>query len=150
MSEAETRRVIEMLFFAYREFTSEPDEILEEYGFGRAHHRVLYFVGRTPGITVSDLLATLKITKQSLSRVLRQLLDEGFVEQYAGKRDRRQRLLYLTSKGERLEQALYEAQRRQIWSARSENGKADFEAFKKVLFQMIHEDDRHQLEEKND
>src|SRR3546814_6932564 len=97
---------MELLFFAYRDFTGEPDKILVDYGFGRAHHRVIYFVGRNPGITVSELLAILRITKQSLSRVLGQLVREGFITQRPGLRDRRQRLLALTDKGRELENKL--------------------------------------------
>ncbi|MCW8836123.1 MAG: MarR family transcriptional regulator, partial [Rhodospirillales bacterium] len=93
-TDEELRQAIELLFFAYRDFTGEPDEMLARYGFGRAHHRVIYFVGRHPGITVSDLLVILKITKQSLARVLRQLVKDGFIRQETGPRDRRQRLLH--------------------------------------------------------
>lgn len=93
------RQGIELLYFAYRDFTAGPDEILAGYGFGRAHHRVIYFVGRHPGMTVSGLLGILRITKQSLSRVLGQLIEEEFIRQRAGERDRRQRLLNLTDKG---------------------------------------------------
>src|SRR5208337_3729251 len=96
LREEELRQGIELLYFAYRDFTAEPDAMLAEYGFGRAHHRVIYFVGRNPAITVSDLLSTLRITKQSLSRVLSQLIKEGFILQRPGPRDRRQRLLELT------------------------------------------------------
>jgi len=92
----------EALFFAYRDFISEPDLILNEIGFGRAHHRVLHFIYRYPGMRVADLLDILKITKQSLARVLRELIDEGYVNQKAGKSDKRERLLYLTEAGEAL------------------------------------------------
>jgi len=91
--------LIELLFFAYRDFVSEPDRILERYGFGRAHHRVLHFVNRKPGLTIAALLEILQITKQSLSRVLKDLIENGFVEQRPGLEDRRQRLLFLTAKG---------------------------------------------------
>ena len=111
LREAELRQAIEMLFFAYRDFTAEPDQILAQYGFGRAHHRVIYFVGRHPGITVSELLAILAITKQSLSRVLGQLVGEGFIEQRPGARDRRQRLLELTDQGRALARRLTGNQR---------------------------------------
>jgi DNA-binding MarR family transcriptional regulator len=94
--------LIELLFFAYRDFTSDPDQILEEYGFGRAHHRVLHFVNRMPGLTVAELLDVLKITKQSLARVLKQLIDTGYIVQVQGPRDRRQRELYPTAKGRAL------------------------------------------------
>ena len=92
-SEAELRDAMELLFFSYRDFIGEPDAILSDYDFGRAHHRVIHFVGRNPDITVSDLLGVLKITKQSLSRVLSQLIREDFIKQVPGLTDRRQRLL---------------------------------------------------------
>src|SRR5262249_42324317 len=94
--------LIELLFFAYRDFVSDPDEVLARFGFGRAHHRVLHLVNRHPGMKVADLLDILKITKQSLARVLKQLMDEGYVVQREGESDRRQRLLYATAKGEAL------------------------------------------------
>ena len=99
LRESEIRAGIELLFFAYRDFTADPDDILKTYGFGRAHHRVIHFVGRTPGMTVAELLKILRITKQSLSRVLKQLVEEDFIDQQTGTQDRRQRLLYLTDKG---------------------------------------------------
>ena len=102
LREEELRQGIELLFFAYRDFTAEPDALLAEYGFGRAHHRVIYFVGRNPLMTVSDLLDILRITKQSLGRVLKELVDQGFIESRAGSVDRRQRLLYPSAKGRKL------------------------------------------------
>src|SRR5437764_15476178 len=94
--------VIELLFFAYRDFVGDPDEVLAKFGFGRAHHRVLHFVNRHPGIKVADLLELLRITKQSLGRVLRELVQQGYVVQKAGENDRRQRLLHVTPKREPL------------------------------------------------
>ena len=94
--------LIELLFFAYRDFVGEADHILEAIGYGRAHHRVVYFVMRNPGLRVSDLLDILQITKQSLGRVLKQLVDDGYIEQRPGSVDRRERLLHATEKGERL------------------------------------------------
>src|SRR4249919_664536 len=94
--------VIELLFFAYRDFVGDPDDVLAKFGFGRAHHRVLHFVNRNPGMKVAALLDILRITKQSLGRVLKQLIDQGYVEQKEGERDRRQRLLYVTPKGAEL------------------------------------------------
>ena len=94
--------IIELLFFAYRDFVGDADHELEAFGFGRAHHRVLHFVHRYPGLKVADLLDVLRITKQSLGRVLKQLLDEGYIVQKTGNNDRRQRLLYATPKGEAL------------------------------------------------
>jgi DNA-binding MarR family transcriptional regulator len=107
-------QLIELLFFAYRDFTSDPDAILDRIEFGRAHHRVVHFVNREPGLTVADLLDTLKITKQSLARVLKQLVDSGHIDQVAGPQDRRQRKLYTTEKGRRLALALAEPQSRRI------------------------------------
>ncbi len=94
--------IIELLFFAYRDFVGDPDEVLSRLAFGRAHHRVLHFVNRNPGMKVADLLDILNITKQSLGRVLKQLVDQGYVVQKEGAQDRRQRLLYVTAKGEAL------------------------------------------------
>ena len=94
--------IIELLFFAYRDFVGDADHVLEAFGFGRAHHRVIHFVHRYPGLKVADLLDVLRITKQSLGRVLKQLLDEGYIVQKAGDNDRRQRLLFATAKGEAL------------------------------------------------
>lgn len=105
-TEAALRRAVELLFFSYRDFTADPDAILGAYGFGRAHHRAIYFVGRSPGVTVSDLLGTLKITKQSLARVLNQLVKDGFVVQRTDAADARRRRLYLTNKGSDLEAKL--------------------------------------------
>src|ERR1700752_2138432 len=109
--EDEVRQGIELLFFAYRDFTAEPDAILARYGFGRAHHRVIHFVGRHPPITVSELLGNLRITKQSLSRVLGHLVRQEFVLQRPGPHDRRQRLLELAAEGEELERSLSQTQR---------------------------------------
>jgi DNA-binding MarR family transcriptional regulator len=142
LREEELRQGIELLFFAYRDFTAEPDAILGEYGFGRAHHRVIYFVGRHPGITVSDLLDILRITKQSLSRVLGQLVTEKFIVQRPGLRDRRQRLLELTEKGVELERLLTERQRSRIARAYREAGAEAVEGFRKVMLGLVDEADR--------
>lgn len=106
--------MIELLFFAYRDFVSDPDAALADLGFGRAHHRILHFVTRNPGIRVADLLDILKITKQSLGRVLKQLIDSGFLEQLPGPIDRRQRLLYATASGKDLAQSLINLQTERI------------------------------------
>ncbi|MFN0191647.1 MAG: MarR family winged helix-turn-helix transcriptional regulator, partial [Aestuariivirga sp.] len=106
VEETDTIALIELLFFAYRDFISDPDALLEEYKFGRAHHRVLHFIGRDPGMTVAQLLEILRITKQSLGRVLKELIDKGFVFQKEGEEDRRQRLLYLTDAGKDLHRRL--------------------------------------------
>ena len=101
-SDAELLAYAELLFFAYRDFTRDPDAILKDFGFGRAHHRVLHFVTRHSGLRVADLLDVLKITKQSLGRVLKQLIDKGYIVQRAGSADRRERLLYPTASGRAL------------------------------------------------
>lgn len=109
--------MIELLFFAYRDFISDPDAILARSDFGRAHHRVLHFVNRNPGLTVADLLDILKITKQSLARVLKELIDSGFIEQRTGREDRRQRLLYTTESGVALAASLCQPQEARIKAA---------------------------------
>lgn len=137
LREEDLRQGMELLYFAYRDFTAEPDAILGKYGFGRAHHRVIYFVGRNPQITVSELLSILRITKQSLSRVLGQLVRDGFVVQRKGESDRRQRLLELTPKGVELERRLSESQRKRIADAYREAGAEAVEGFRRVLSGMI-------------
>ena len=137
------RQGIELLFFAYRDFTAEPDAILARYGFGRAHHRVIHFVGRHPQITVGELLAILRITKQSLSRVLGQLVRQEFILQQPGAHDRRQRLLELTPKGRDLERKLSEPQRARIGSAYRQAGPRAVEGFREIMLRIIAaEDDR--------
>src|SRR5215813_13071643 len=139
----ELRQGIELLFYAYRDFTAEPDAMLASYGFGRAHHRVIYFVGRHPEMTVSELLGILKITKQSLSRVLSQLVRQGFITQHTGQRDRRQRLLQLTEKGIELERQLSENQRVRVAKAYREAGAQAVEGFRNVMLGiMSNESDR--------
>jgi len=136
-----------MLFFAYRDFTAEPDAMLARYKFGRAHHRVIYFVGRYPGLSVSDLLNILQITKQSLSRVLGQLIREQFITQTKGTQDRRQRLLELTGKGRELEAQLTAAQRARIARAYRDAGAEAVEGFRKVMLGiMSQEEDRLRFE----
>jgi DNA-binding MarR family transcriptional regulator len=145
LREGDIRRGMELLYFAYRDFTAEPDAILAEYGFGRAHHRVIYFVGRNPRINVSELLAILKITKQSLSRVLGQLVREEFIVQYEGVQDRRQRLLELTPKGVALERRLSESQRHRLADAYRDAGAEAVEGYRRVLMGMIGENDRERV-----
>src|SRR5215469_5787639 len=146
-SEDEVRQGIELLYFAYRDFTAEPDTILAQYDFGRAHHRVIHFVGRHPQMTVGELLGILRITKQSLSRVLGQLVRQGFIIQRPGARDRRQRLLDLTSKGRELERQLSEPQRVRVANAYRQAGARAVEGFRKVLLGIIaDEDDRRRFE----
>lgn len=133
----ELRQGIELLFFAYRDFTAEPDAILARYGFGRAHHRVVHFVGRHPQMTVSELLGILRITKQSLSRVLGQLVRQEFILQRPGLYDRRQRLLELTPKGHELERQLSEPQRARIANAYRQAGVHAVEGFRQVMLGII-------------
>ncbi|OHV82474.1 MarR family winged helix-turn-helix transcriptional regulator [Ensifer sp. LCM 4579] len=128
--------MIELLFFAYRDFTSDPDAILEKSGFGRAHHRVVHFVNREPGMTVADLLDTLKITKQSLARVLKQLIDSGYIRQLTGPEDRRQRMLYTTKEGQALARALAEPQSRRIADALAKAGPGARDVVKRFLASM--------------
>jgi DNA-binding MarR family transcriptional regulator len=131
------REGIELLFFAYRDFTAEPDAILVQYGFGRAHHRVVHFVGRHPQMTVGELLGILRITKQSLNRVLGQLLRQGFIVQHRGPQDRRQRLLELTDSGRELEHRMSELQRARVGAAYRKAGAPAVEGFRKVLLAII-------------
>lgn len=134
--------IIELLFFAYRDFVSDPDDVLAKLGFGRAHHRVLHFVNRHPGMKVADLLDVLKITKQSLGRVLKQLVDEGYVSQKEGENDRRQRLLYVTPKGEALAMKLAGLQTARIARALSDIGPNAHEAARRFLVAIIDADGR--------
>ena len=146
LREEELRQAIELLYYGYRDFTAEPDAMLARYGFGRAHHRVIYFVGRHPQMSVSDLLAILRITKQSLSRVLSQLVRQGFIRQLPGSRDRRRRLLDLTEKGVELERQLSENQRQRIARAYREAGAPAVDGFRKVMFGiMSSEEDRKRI-----
>jgi DNA-binding MarR family transcriptional regulator len=134
--------VIELLFFAYRDFIGDPDDALAKFGFGRAHHRVLHFVNRNPGMKVAELLDILKITKQSLGRVLKQLVDQGYVLQKEGANDRRQRLLYVTPKGEALAMKLAGLQTARIARALAELGPNAHEAARRFLVAMINADQR--------
>jgi DNA-binding MarR family transcriptional regulator len=137
--------LIELLFFAYRDFTSDPDQILARYGFGRAHHRVVHFVNRRPGLTVAELLDVLKITKQSLARVLKQLIDTGHIVQVQGPRDRRQRELYPTAKGRALSLALATPQSRRIAKALEGAAPGDRAAVERFLRNMVNPELRAQI-----
>ncbi|MFG1348126.1 MarR family winged helix-turn-helix transcriptional regulator [Xanthobacter autotrophicus] len=137
---------IELLFFAYRDFVGDPDQILAPIGFGRAHHRVVHFVNRHPGMRVTDLLDILRITKQSLGRVLRELVDEGFVESRAGSSDRRQRLLFPTAKGEALARQFVGLQSRRMATALEASGPDGREAVQRFLLAMIDPEDRTAVE----
>lgn len=136
LREEEIRQGMELLYFGYRGFTAGPDSVLRPLGFGRAHHRVLYFVGRNPNMTVSALLGILRITKQSLSRVLKELVEKGFILQRPGATDRRQRCLALSASGEALEKQLFEAQRQTLARAYREAGAQAVEGFRRVLFML--------------
>ena len=133
--------IIELLFFAYRDFVGDADHELEAFGFGRAHHRVLHFVHRYPGLKVADLLDVLRITKQSLGRVLKQLLDEGYILQKTGNNDRRQRLLFATTKGEALVGKLAGLQTDRINRALAEIGPSGADTVRQFLRAMIDHDD---------
>lgn len=141
-SDERIREGIELLFYAYRDFIADPDEMLKAYGFGRAHHRVVHFVGRNPDMTVTDLLSILRITKQSLGRVLKQLIEQGYVNQKTGTRDRRQRLLSLTEKGIELEQRLSALQRARIGAAFEAAGPEAVDGYFRVLEGIINERER--------
>jgi DNA-binding MarR family transcriptional regulator len=137
--------LIELLFFAYRDFVGDPDEVLERLGFGRAHHRVLHFVNRNPGMKVAELLDVLKITKQSLGRVLKQLIDEGYVVQKAGANDRRQRLLYASAAGEALAMKLAGLQAMRIQRVLADLGPDTRDAARRFLAGMIDAQDRERV-----
>ena len=129
--------LIELFFFAYRDFVGDADRLLEAYGFGRAHHRILYFVSRTPGLTIAELLEILRITKQSLNRVLRELVDKNFIEARAGALDRRRRQLYATPEGERLALRLAQVQTRRFASALDKLGDSGLQLATTFLSAMI-------------
>jgi DNA-binding MarR family transcriptional regulator len=133
---------VELLFFAYRDFTREADAVLAEYRLGRAHHRVLHFVNRHPGLRVADLLEILKITKQSLARVLKELVDQGWIAQKAGEQDRRQRLLYATAKGADLAARLDSLQSRRVAQALAQAGPGNDAAVARFLFNMTTKEER--------
>jgi DNA-binding MarR family transcriptional regulator len=150
LHEEELRQGIEMLFFAYRDFTGEPDTMLGRIDLGRAHHRVIYFVGRNPNLSVSDLLGILKITKQSLSRVLSQLVAEEYIVQRTSEVDRRKRLLILTEKGVELERLLTANQRKRIGRAYQAAGAEAVEGFRQVLHGIIDLEDQWRFDLPND
>jgi DNA-binding MarR family transcriptional regulator len=137
LTDDQLRQGIELMFFAYRDFTADPDRILEDFGYGRAHHRAIHFIARSPDLTVQGLLDILRVTKQSLNRVLRQLIADGVVESRVGAEDRRQRLLRLTEKGAALAQRLSEAQRARMRRAYREAGPEAVAGFRRVLESMI-------------
>ena len=146
LPEEDAVALVELLFFAYRDFVADPDSILDGLGFGRAHHRVLHFVGRDPGMTVAQLLDILRITKQSLSRVLKDLIEKGYVYQKAGEEDRRQRLLYLTEKGEALWRELAAPQMRRFRRALTGLEESGPEHYRALLLQLINPENREAAE----
>jgi len=137
LTDEQLRQGIEAMFFAYRGFTSDPDRILAELAYGRAHHRAIHFINRAPGTTVNNLLAILGVTKQSLNRVLRTLISDGLVESRVGKVDKRERHLFLTDKGHELESRLSDAQRARMRAAYREAGPEAVAGFKQVLEAMM-------------
>ena len=137
LTDEQLRQGIELMFFAYRDFTSDPDEMLARRGYGRAHHRAIHFIKRRPGITIAGLLEILAITKQSLNRVLRQLIEDGLVESRLGRDDRRQRNLHLTEAGESFEAQLSAPQRERLRRAYAAAGPDAVAGFRAVLEQML-------------
>lgn len=137
LTDEQLRQGIEAMFFAYRGFTADPDRILGEMAYGRAHHRAIHFIHRAPGTTVNNLLAILGVTKQSLNRVLRSLISDGLVESRVGTTDKRERHLYLTETGEQLEQRLSDAQRARMRAAFRDTGPEAVAGFKQVLEAMM-------------
>jgi DNA-binding MarR family transcriptional regulator len=146
LTDEQVRKGIEAMFFAYRGFTSDPDRILEGMDFGRAHHRAIHFIHRSPGTTVSNLLTTLGVTKQSLNRVLRSLIEDALVEARVGRRDRRERHLYLTPKGLELERSLSDAQRARMRAAYRAAGPQAVAGFRQVLEAMMDPEMRKQYQ----
>lgn len=144
LTDEQLRKGIEAMFFAYRGFTSDPDRILEEMDYGRAHHRALHFINRSPGLTVSALMAILGVTKQSLNRVLRTLVDDGLVEARIGREDRRERNLHLTERGKTLERSLSDAQRARMRAAYRAAGPQAVQGFRHVLEAMMDPEMRRQ------
>ncbi|MDO5612730.1 MAG: MarR family transcriptional regulator [Paracoccus sp. (in: a-proteobacteria)] len=150
LTDDQLRRGIEAMFFAYRAFTADPDMILGDLGYGRAHHRALHFIGRDQGLTVTALLDVLGVTKQSLNRVLRTLIEDGLVDSRVGRRDRRERLLHLTDKGTALERRLSEAQRGRMRAAYRAAGPQAVAGFRQVLEAMMDPDTRSQYQSMKD
>ena len=148
LSEKEIRKIIELIFFSYREFTLGPDEILNKINYGRAHHRVIYFVGKQKNLTIKELLSILQITKQSLSRVLNQLVKEKYIFVSTGK-DRRTKILSLTKKGENLENKLSTIQINKITKVMKLFNENDINGFKRLLYAMIEDSNKKKFDEIN-
>jgi len=145
LTDEQLRKGIEAMYFAYRGFTADPDRILEGLDYGRAHHRALHFIQRNPGSTVNNLLAILGVTKQSLNRVLRTLIEDGLVESRVGRQDKRERHLYLTDRGAALERELSDAQRARMRAAYRAAGPVAVQGFRTVLEAMMDPDLRRQF-----
>lgn len=137
LTDEQLRKGVEAMFFAYRGFTADPDRILEKHGYGRAHHRAVHFINRQPGLTVTSLLEVLGVTKQSLNRVLRSLIEDGLVESRVGRKDKRERLLYLTESGTAFERELSEVQRARMRGAYRTAGPQAVSGFRQVLEAMM-------------
>ncbi len=146
LTDEQLRKGIEAMFFAYRGFTADPDRILADMDYGRAHHRAVHFIHRSPGNTVGNLLAILGVTKQSLNRVLRTLFEDGLVEARVGKKDKRERHLYLTEKGRALERELSDAQRARMRAAYRAAGPQAVQGFRTVLEAMMDPEMRRQFQ----
>lgn len=146
LTDEQLRRGIEAMFFAYRGFTADPDRILAEHDYGRAHHRAVHFINTSPGTTVNNLLGVLGVTKQSLNRVLRSLIDDDLVVSRVGTRDKRERHLYLTARGETLERALSEAQQARMRAAFRSAGPEAVAGFRQVLEAMMDPEQRRHFE----
>ncbi|WP_343080322.1 MarR family winged helix-turn-helix transcriptional regulator [Ostreiculturibacter nitratireducens] len=144
LTDEQLRKGIEAMFFAYRGFTADPDRILDNYAYGRAHHRAIHFINRQPGLTVNALLSVLGVTKQSLNRVLRTLIEDGLVESRVGRKDKRERHLHLTEKGAALERELSDAQRARMRAAYRAAGPAAVAGFRQVLEAMMDPEMRRQ------
>lgn len=150
LTDENLRKGIEAMFFAYRGFTSDPDRILDGMDYGRAHHRAVHFINRSPGLSVGNLLDILGVTKQSLNRVLRSLFDDGLVEARVGKTDRRERRLFLTEKGAALERNLSDAQRARMRAAYRAAGPAAVAGFRTVLEAMMDPEQRRQFQKEGE
>ena len=148
LNEIEIRKIIELMFFSYRDFTSGPDKVLEKINFGRAHHRVIYFVGKRNNLTIKELLTILQITKQSLSRVLNQLVKEKYIILSIGE-DKRTKKLSLSKKGHELEKELSDIQIKKIYNVIKNFDEIDINGFKKVLFEMIDQKNQKKFSEIN-
>lgn len=142
LTDEQLKKGIEAMYFAYRGFTADPDRILAKHGYGRAHHRAVHFIHRSPGTTVNNLLSLLGVTKQSLNRVLRTLIEDGLVESRVGKRDKRERNMYLTASGIALEAELADAQRARMRAAYRDAGPEAVQGFRTVLEAMMDPDQR--------